>query len=156
MYQDSFPQGEFETQVLNKVALLERQNSGGSEVNPFEKNNGGGGIGGGDGGGTSVSVGGGLAGRAVISRRKIGASPQKQGKVVIEVCVDNSGHVVSAYYTPRGSTTSDSELQTMAISAAQTYKFAPPLTQKNAVGLRSLSARSHCLTPAQTPHQVTG
>ncbi len=37
VYQDSFPQGEFENQVLNKVASLERKNKGGSEVNPFGK-----------------------------------------------------------------------------------------------------------------------
>ncbi|MCC6279845.1 MAG: hypothetical protein IT262_04545, partial [Saprospiraceae bacterium] len=154
VYQDSFPHGEFENQVLNMVASLERKNNGGSEINPFGKNNGGGGIGSGDGEGTDVSVGGGLAGRAVVRRRKISASPEKQGKVVIEVCVDNNGKVVSADYTPRGSTTSDSELRALAVSAARAYTFAPSANAKEcgritfSFGLKSLSDSSTDAAPS--------
>ena len=52
------------------------------------------------------------------------AGQQKSGKVVIEVCVNSSGTVVSADYTQRGSTTSDSELKSKALQAAKGYRFA--------------------------------
>lgn len=180
VYQDSFPQGEFENKVLNMVASLERMNksdssdfgkggggtagSDGEGPNPFGKNNGGGGIGGGDGEGSDVSVGGGLAGRAVVRRGKIVASPQKQGKVVIEVCVDRNGNVVSAQYTPRGSTTKDSELRDKAISSAQDYKFAPSANAKEcgtitfSFGLKSLSDSGTDAAPSDgvtSSHSVT-
>lgn len=93
--------------------------------NPFGKSSGtGGGTGGGEGAGTGVSVGGGLGGRAVVQRGRINDSSQKSGKVVIEVCVNSSGSVISAEYTQRGSTTADSELRTQAIQAARSYRYA--------------------------------
>ena len=98
---------------------------GGTGDNPFGKSTGtGGGTGGGDGTGTGASIGGGLGGRKVVQRGRISDNSQKQGKVVIEVCVDGNGSVVSADYTQRGSTTSDSELRSKALSAARGYKFA--------------------------------
>ncbi len=100
--------------------------NGGTGDDPFGKSNGtGGGTGGGDGTGTGASIGGGLGGRSVERRGTINDSSQKSGKVVIEVCVNASGNVVSADYTQRGSTTSDSELKNAAIRAAKGYKFAP-------------------------------
>jgi outer membrane biosynthesis protein TonB len=97
---------------------------GGTGDNPFGKSNGtGGGTGGGDGTGTGASVGGGLGGRAIKSRGRISDDSQKSGRVVIEVCVDGEGNVVSATYTQRGSTTSDSELRGKAIAAAKQYRF---------------------------------
>lgn len=99
--------------------------NGGTGDNPFGKSNGdGGGTGGGSGTGTGASIGGGLGGRAVVNRGRINDTSQKSGKVVIEVCVDRDGRVVSADYTQRGSTTSDSELKSKAIQAAKGYKFA--------------------------------
>lgn len=99
--------------------------NGGTGDNPFGKSNGtGGGTGGGDGTGTGASIGGGLGGRAVVNRGRINDTSQKSGKVVIEVCVDKEGRVVSADYTQRGSTTSDSELKSKAIQAAKGYRFA--------------------------------
>ena len=99
--------------------------NGGTGDNPFGKSNGtGGGTGGGVGTGTGPSIGGGLGGRAVRQRGPINDNSQKQGKVVIEVCVDSGGNVISADYTQRGSTTSDSELRNKALSAARAYKFA--------------------------------
>jgi len=161
VYQDSFPQGEFKNQVLEMVASLERKTMSGSSDNPFGKGNGGGGTAGGDGKGPDVSIGGGLAGRAVLSRGKISASPQKQGKVVIEVCVDGNGNVVSAQYTPRGSTTSDSELRDKAVSSAQEYKFAPSANAKEcgritfSFGLKSLSdSGAGALSDGVTPTRL--
>lgn len=97
----------------------------GTGSNPFGKSNGsGGGTGGGVGTGSGPSIGGGLGGRAVRQRGAINDNSQKQGKVVIEVCVDSDGNVISADYTQRGSTTSDSELRNKALAAARGYKFA--------------------------------
>ncbi len=164
VYQDSFPHGEFENQVLDKIASLETKTKSDSSDNPFGKGNGGGGTAGGDGDGTAVSVGGGLAGRAVLRRGKINAAPQKQGKVVIEICVDGNGKVVSAQYTPRGSTTSDSELRTKAVSSAQDYQFVPSAKANEcgritfSFGLKSLSDSGTDAAPSDgvtSSHPVT-
>jgi TonB family protein len=104
---------------------------GGTGDNPFGKTPGtGGGQGGGDGTGTGSSVGGGLGGRKVTQRGRVNDTSQKSGKVVVEVCVDTEGNVVSADYTQRGSTTSDSELRSKAISAAKQFRFAPSQSSK--------------------------
>jgi outer membrane biosynthesis protein TonB len=105
--------------------------NGGTGDNPFGKSNGtGGGTGGGDGTGTGASIGGGLGGRAVERRGGINDNSQKKGKVVINVCVDRNGSVLSADYTQIGSTTSDSELKNKAIQAAKGYKFAASTVDK--------------------------
>ncbi|MBL7827748.1 MAG: energy transducer TonB [Saprospiraceae bacterium] len=97
----------------------------GTGSNPFGKSSGtGGGSGGGDGTGTGASIGGGLGGRKVVTRGRINDDSQKEGKVVIAVCVDADGKVVSAEYKLAGSTTSDSELKSKALTAARGYKFA--------------------------------
>lgn len=96
----------------------------GTGDNPFGKSNGtGGGSGGGDGGGTGASVGGGLGGRKLVSRGRISDNSQKEGRVVIGVCVDSGGNVISAEYKLAGSTTSDSELKSKALAAARNYRF---------------------------------
>lgn len=98
----------------------------GTGNNPFGKSNGtGGGTGGGDGTGTGASIGGGLGGRKVIARGRINDNSQKEGRVVISVCVDSNGNVTSADYKLSGSTTSDSELKNKALAAARAYRFAP-------------------------------
>ncbi len=98
----------------------------GTGDNPFGKSNGdGGGTGGGSGTGTGVSVGGGLGGRKIAQRGPINDTSQKAGKVVIKICVDGSGNVISADYTQSGSTTTDTELRSKALSAAKQYRFAP-------------------------------
>ncbi len=97
----------------------------GTGNNPFGKSAGdGGGSGGGSGTGTGVSIGGGLSGRKLVGRPKMVDNTQKTGKVVVQVCVDGSGNVISADYTLTGSTTNDSELRAKAISWAKQHKFA--------------------------------
>ncbi len=98
--------------------------TGGTGDNPFGKSSGtGGGTGGGDGTGTGASVGGGIGGRNIVSRGTINDNSQKQGRVVIAVCVDSNGRVTSADYRLRGSTISDSELKNKAVAAAKAYRF---------------------------------
>lgn len=68
-------------------------------------------------------VGGGLSGRGLVSRPSISANTQNSGDVVVTVCVNSSGNVVSAKYTQRGSTTNNATLIREAIKAANKYKF---------------------------------
>jgi len=68
-------------------------------------------------------IGGGLSGRGILYEPKIIENSQKTGKVVVKVCVDRSGTVISAKFTQRGSTTTDTELVDVAEKAAAKYKF---------------------------------
>lgn len=71
------------------------------------------------------SIGDELAARPVVARPKMTDQTQKTGKVVVKVCVDAAGKVVSADYTQRGSTTNDPELRAKAVAWAKEYQFAP-------------------------------
>ncbi len=69
-------------------------------------------------------VGGDLAGRGRPTfSPKVTDNSQKQGTVVINVCVDPDGSVVSARFTQRGSTTSDATLKSLAEANAKRWKF---------------------------------
>ncbi|HLF65747.1 MAG TPA: hypothetical protein VI603_18445 [Saprospiraceae bacterium] len=71
----------------------------------------------------SGMVGGGLGNRGVKYEPTISDNSQKVGKVVLNVCVDKSGKVVSAEYTQRGSTTTDSDLRALAERSARKFIF---------------------------------
>ncbi len=69
-------------------------------------------------------VGGDLTGRGRPLRSpKVTDNSQKQGTVVIKVCVDAAGKVVSARYTQGGSSTSDSTLRRKAEANAMKWEF---------------------------------
>ncbi len=69
------------------------------------------------------SVGGSLGNRNVVSAPRISDNSSLEGTVVIRVCVDASGSVVSADFTQGGSTTSNSTLVNLAINNAKKWKF---------------------------------
>lgn len=71
----------------------------------------------------SGKVGGGLGSRGVVYEPQIEDTSQKIGKVVVQVCVDQAGNVISAQYTQRGSTTTDSDLRRLAEQSARQFKF---------------------------------
>jgi len=71
----------------------------------------------------SGRVGGGLGGRGILYEPRITDSSQKQGKVVIKVCVDAAGKVMSTKFTQKGSTTTDDYLVNIAKKSAAKYKF---------------------------------
>lgn len=71
----------------------------------------------------SGRVGGGLGSRGVLKSPTVSENSQKAGTVVISVCVDSSGDVISAEYTQRGSTTGDSQLVNAAIRNAKNWQF---------------------------------
>lgn len=71
----------------------------------------------------SGRIGGGLGGRGVVSTPTITENSQKTGVVVVNVCVDATGKVISAKYTQKGSTTSDAGLRQIAEENARNFKF---------------------------------
>jgi len=64
-----------------------------------------------------------LQGRNLVHFPDVIESSQKEGKVVVKIKVDTRGNVISAEYTSRGSTTSDSALKQAAIKAAKEARF---------------------------------
>ncbi|MCB0707522.1 MAG: energy transducer TonB [Saprospiraceae bacterium] len=75
-------------------------------------------------------VGGGLGNRGVTFKPTVRDNSQKQGIVVIKVCVDSDGNVLSAEFTQAGSTTVDSSLKSIAIEAAKKWKFSSSSVSK--------------------------
>ncbi|MGB2732882.1 MAG: energy transducer TonB [Saprospiraceae bacterium] len=71
----------------------------------------------------SGNVGGGLDGRGVKFEPQIQENSQKTGRVVVNVCVDGNGNVISAKYTQKGSTTTDATLRQIAEDSAKKFKF---------------------------------
>lgn len=69
------------------------------------------------------SVGGNLGSRNVVSAPRITDNSSLEGTVVVAVCVDANGSVVSADFTQKGSTTSNSTLVNLAINNAKKWKF---------------------------------
>lgn len=67
----------------------------------------------------------GLDSRGLVYEPKIEDKSQKSGKVVVKVCVNDQGNVVSAKYTQRGSSTTDSYLIDLAEKSAKKYRFTP-------------------------------
>jgi len=70
------------------------------------------------------NVGGGLGSRGVLSAPKVTDKSQSTGRVVIKVCVNSSGAVISATPTIAGTTATDPGLKAIAVRNAKRYKFA--------------------------------
>jgi hypothetical protein len=68
-------------------------------------------------------IGGGLSGRGLSYQPQIKDKSQKTGKIVVKVCVDAEGKVISAEYTQLGSTSTDLELKKIAVQSALQFKF---------------------------------
>lgn len=71
----------------------------------------------------SGTVGGGLGSRGRVNSPPVKENSQASGIVVLNVCVDSEGNVVSATYTQKGSTTGDINLKNAAIKNANQWKF---------------------------------
>ncbi|NNL91058.1 MAG: hypothetical protein HKO66_02375 [Saprospiraceae bacterium] len=71
----------------------------------------------------SGKVGDGLGERGVLHIPKIVDNTQKTGRVVVKICVDQSGKVISSKFTQKGSTTTDAHLIQVAEKNAKKYKF---------------------------------
>ena len=73
----------------------------------------------------SGSVGTGFGNRSVLYEPVINETSQKQGVVVVSICINSAGDVVKARFTQNGSTTTDTKLVKIAEKAARKYKFTP-------------------------------
>lgn len=72
----------------------------------------------------SGRIGGGLGGRGVLSSPSVSENSQKQGTVVISLCVGPDGSLLGEpTFTQRGSTTSDAGLVRAAINNAKRWRF---------------------------------
>jgi outer membrane biosynthesis protein TonB len=69
------------------------------------------------------TIGGSLGSRNVRSSPKIVDNSQDEGTVVLYVCVDKDGSVISADFTQKGSTTSSGNLVSLARTNAMRWKF---------------------------------
>ncbi len=69
------------------------------------------------------SVGDGLEGRRIQYIPEVVENSQKQGRVVIQVCVNSSGQVISANFRQRGSNSNDPDLVSTAEKFARQYRF---------------------------------
>lgn len=65
----------------------------------------------------------GLDDRGMVFQPVIKDDSQKTGRVVVRICVSSNGDVISARYTQKGSTTTDSHLIELAERNARKYKF---------------------------------
>jgi len=76
------------------------------------------------------SVGGGLGGRKIQYKPQVVEGSQKTGRVVVRVCVSDSGRVVESGFTQKGSTTGDPELVETALKFARQYRFSESTVDK--------------------------
>lgn len=119
------------TQTVNRRAIFHSNKGGVDEPedvgNPYaregEEN-----LASGDGGGLNPigndQLDEGLRGRGLVGNLPMPSYPGNvSGKIVIRVAVDQHGHVTSAAYEPKGSTSSDAALIAAAIEAAKRAQF---------------------------------
>lgn len=69
------------------------------------------------------TAGDGLGSRNLVYAPEINDNTQKQGRVIINICVNGKGKVMSAEYTQKGSTTTDAHLISLAKKSAKKYRF---------------------------------
>lgn len=72
----------------------------------------------------------GLSGRGVQYPAPLQDSSSKTGIVVVQLCVNRKGEVISAAYTLKGSTTSDEHLIQLAVDNARQWRFAKSREKK--------------------------
>lgn len=76
-------------------------------------------------GNSGVSISRGLQGRRISRLPSFEDDFNENAKVAVDVRVDGNGNVVSATYQPRGSTTSDAGMRSIALQKAKQIKFTP-------------------------------
>ena len=78
----------------------------------------------------SGRVGGGLGDRGVVKSHTPTDNSQETGTVVVEVCVNENGSVVSAKVTQKGTTSSSSKLRNLALKSAKKWRFKEGIVDK--------------------------
>ena len=74
-------------------------------------------------GNSGVSISRGLQGRRITGMPSFEDDFNENAKVAVDIKVDGNGKVISATYQPRGSTTSDASMKSIAIRKAMQVKF---------------------------------
>lgn len=72
----------------------------------------------------------GLGDRGVQYRAPLRDSTSKTGIVVVQLCANRKGKVISAAYTLKGSTTADEHLVQLAVGNARQWRFAKSREKK--------------------------
>lgn len=72
----------------------------------------------------------GLSDRAIEYTPTITDNSQKTGRVVVDICINAAGNVISAKFTQRGSTTSDKDLIDVAVKGVKKYRFSSSSAKK--------------------------
>jgi TonB family protein len=75
--------------------------------------------------GAGWSIKGKIGSRGVRKRPVINDNSKEEGKVAVNITVDDQGNVINAKYTEKGSTVSSSYLRGLALKAAKEIKFNP-------------------------------
>lgn len=70
-------------------------------------------------------IGDGLDSRGILYEPNFEDYSQKSGRVIVKVCINELGNVISSKFTQRGSSTIDSELIAIAEKNAKKYRFTP-------------------------------
>ena len=70
-------------------------------------------------GNSGVSISRGLQGRKMLKYPSLQDEFDENGKIAVDITVDGQGHVISANYQPRGSTTSDANMKEIALREAR-------------------------------------
>lgn len=85
----------------------------------------------------SGTVGGGLGNRGILKKgAAIQDNSQEEGVVVLDVCVDAEGNVISAEYTLKGSSTTNERLKRLAVQNAKQWKFSKGSVDKQCGTIR--------------------
>lgn len=69
------------------------------------------------------TIGEGLSSRGITYKPTITDQSDREGRVIVNICIDSSGKVTSADFVQSGSTTSDQNLISTALKGAKQYKF---------------------------------
>ena len=80
--------------------------------------------------GEERNIGGGLKGRGILNAPKVNDNYNTSGVIVIRVCVNGNGHVISAVYKQGRSNSQNSDLKRSAIKNAEAYKFSKGIVDK--------------------------
>jgi TonB family protein len=75
--------------------------------------------------GAGWSIKGKIGSRGVRKRPVINDNSKEEGKVAVDITVDDQGNVINAKYTEKGSSTSSAYLRGLALKAAKDIKFNP-------------------------------
>ncbi|MEN9951085.1 MAG: hypothetical protein RLY85_1837 [Bacteroidota bacterium] len=76
-------------------------------------------------GGSGISIARGLQGRRISSRPAFEEDFNENAKIAVDIKIDTRGNVISASIQPRGTTTGNASMKSIALQKARQLKFSP-------------------------------